>query len=90
LAQPKPAVGAEFFTAPIQVNHRRYEALRAFFVEGMTHGPGRREVRIHHDNQRPYRPMSFSSSPREASAGCSATRTPPCPQPCAEIRAKAI
>ena len=27
----------EFFTAPIQVNHRRYEALRAFFVEGMTH-----------------------------------------------------
>jgi transposase len=29
--------GAEFFTAPTQVNHRRYEALRAFFVEGMTH-----------------------------------------------------
>jgi len=29
--------GAEFFTAPEQVNHRRYEALRAFFVEGLTH-----------------------------------------------------
>jgi transposase len=28
---------AEFFTAPAQVNHRRYEALRAFFVEGLTH-----------------------------------------------------
>ncbi len=25
------------FTAPEQVNHRRYEALRAFFVEGLTH-----------------------------------------------------
>ena len=33
-AQPS---GAEFFTAPQQVNHRRYEALRAFFVEGLTH-----------------------------------------------------
>ncbi|HEY5984971.1 MAG TPA: hypothetical protein VIV12_01120, partial [Streptosporangiaceae bacterium] len=33
-AQPR---GAEFFTAPEQVNHRRYEALRAFFVEGATH-----------------------------------------------------
>src|SRR6266571_8209583 len=29
--------GVEFFTAPAQVNHRRYEALRAFFVEGLTH-----------------------------------------------------
>jgi len=29
--------GAEFFTAPEQVNHRRYEALRAFFVEGLSH-----------------------------------------------------
>ena len=29
--------GAEFFTAPDQVNHRRYEALRAFFVDGLTH-----------------------------------------------------
>jgi len=27
----------EFFTTPEQVNHRRYEALRAFFVEGLTH-----------------------------------------------------
>ena len=27
----------EWFTAPDQVNHRRYEALRAFFVDGLTH-----------------------------------------------------
>ena len=27
----------EWFTAPEQVNHRRYEALRAFYVEGLTH-----------------------------------------------------
>ncbi|WP_447925824.1 hypothetical protein [Georgenia muralis] len=27
----------EWFTAPQQVNQRRYEALRAFFVEGLTH-----------------------------------------------------
>jgi transposase len=29
--------GAGFFTAPEQVNQRRYEALRGFFVEGLTH-----------------------------------------------------
>ena len=29
--------GAEFFTAPAQVNQRRYEALRAFFVDGLTY-----------------------------------------------------
>src|SRR5438876_2493082 len=29
--------GAEFFTSPQQVNHRRYEALRSFFAEGATH-----------------------------------------------------
>jgi len=29
--------GAASFTAPDQVNHRRYEALRAFFVEGLSH-----------------------------------------------------
>ena len=28
---------SEFFTSPEQVNHRRYEALRAFFVDGLTH-----------------------------------------------------
>ncbi|MQA13357.1 MAG: hypothetical protein GEV09_04050 [Pseudonocardiaceae bacterium] len=28
---------AESFTAPDQVNHRRYEALRGFFVDGLTH-----------------------------------------------------
>jgi Transposase DDE domain len=26
-----------WFTAPEQVNHRRYEALRAYFVDGLTH-----------------------------------------------------
>ena len=29
--------GAEWFTAPEQVNQRRYEALRAFYVDGLTH-----------------------------------------------------
>ncbi|MGH3787796.1 MAG: transposase [Pseudonocardiaceae bacterium] len=29
--------GAEWFTAPEQVNQRRYEALRAFFVDGLSH-----------------------------------------------------
>ncbi len=28
---------ADWFTAPEQTNQRRYEALRAFFVEGLTH-----------------------------------------------------
>src|SRR5680860_456224 len=32
-----PQVPGEWFTAPEQVNHRRYEALRAFHVEGLTH-----------------------------------------------------
>ncbi|MCA1677039.1 MAG: hypothetical protein LC799_34290, partial [Actinobacteria bacterium] len=29
--------GARWFTAPEAVNHRRYEALRAFHVDGLTH-----------------------------------------------------
>ena len=29
--------GADWFTAPEQANHRRYEALRAFYVDGLTH-----------------------------------------------------
>jgi transposase len=29
--------GAEWFTAPAQVNHRRYEALRAYFTEGLSY-----------------------------------------------------
>ena len=29
--------GASWFTAPGQVNQRRYEALRAFFVDGLTY-----------------------------------------------------
>src|SRR5215207_5638294 len=29
--------GAGWFTAPGQVNHRRYEALRAFFVDGLSY-----------------------------------------------------
>jgi hypothetical protein len=29
--------GAEWFTAPRQVNQRRYEALRAYFTEGLTY-----------------------------------------------------
>ena len=27
----------DWFTAPQQVNQRRYEALRAFYVDGLTH-----------------------------------------------------
>ena len=45
--QPEPAGGVEFFIAPIQVNHRRYEALQAFFVgRGLDPRPGRREAQI--------------------------------------------
>ncbi len=29
--------GAEWFTSPDQVNHKRYEALRAYFTEGLTY-----------------------------------------------------
>ena len=32
----QPASGVEFFTAPTQPNQRRYEALRAYFVEGIS------------------------------------------------------
>jgi hypothetical protein len=32
----KPAPGAEFFTAPSQPNQRRYEALRAYFVDRLS------------------------------------------------------
>jgi len=34
---PAQPTSAEWFTTPDQVNHRRYEALRAFYVEGLTH-----------------------------------------------------
>lgn len=36
-ARPPQRDGAGWFTTPAQVNHRRYEALRAFFVEGLTY-----------------------------------------------------
>jgi len=36
-ARSPQGAGAEFFTAPEQVNQRRYEALRGFFVDGLTH-----------------------------------------------------
>ena len=32
----KPASGAEYFTVPRHPNQRRYEALRAYFTEGLT------------------------------------------------------
>jgi hypothetical protein len=32
----QPAPGSEFFTAPAQPNQRRYEALRAYFVEPIS------------------------------------------------------
>jgi hypothetical protein len=31
------AVEAEWFTSPQQVNQKRYEALRAYFTEGLTY-----------------------------------------------------
>src|SRR6266511_2024969 len=37
--------GAGWFTAPAQVNHRRYEALRAFFVDGLTYQQAADRVR---------------------------------------------
>ena len=36
-SQQATEVGADWFTAPDQVNQRRYEALRAFHVDGLTH-----------------------------------------------------
>jgi hypothetical protein len=36
-ARPPQRQGAGWFTTPAQVNHRRYEALRAFFVDGLTY-----------------------------------------------------
>src|SRR6266498_7191 len=36
-ARPPQRDGAGWFTTPGQVNHRRYEALRAFFVDGLTY-----------------------------------------------------
>jgi len=34
---PTTPLGVEFFTTPSQMNQRRYEALRAFYVDGLTH-----------------------------------------------------
>jgi transposase len=34
---PQRSAEAEWFTAPAQVNQRRYEALRAYFTEGLTY-----------------------------------------------------
>jgi hypothetical protein len=36
-ARSPQSQGAEWFTSPEHVNHRRYEALRAYFVDGLTH-----------------------------------------------------
>jgi hypothetical protein len=36
-ARPPQRDGVGWFTTPAQVNHRRYEALRAFFVDGLTY-----------------------------------------------------
>ena len=36
-AKSTQGLETDWFTAPAQVNHRRYEALRAFFVDGLTH-----------------------------------------------------
>jgi len=36
-ARSEQREGAEAFTAPAQVNQRRYEALRAYFTEGLSY-----------------------------------------------------
>ncbi len=36
-ARPPQHDGAGWFTTPAQVNHRRYEALRAWYVDGLTY-----------------------------------------------------
>ena len=36
-AGPPQRIGAEAFTAPDQTNQRRYEAIRAYYVEGLTY-----------------------------------------------------
>lgn len=36
-ARSAQSSGAEWFSAPEQINQRRYEALRAFYVDGLTH-----------------------------------------------------
>jgi|SRR5215475_4754663 len=36
-ARPAQHSGAELHAAPEQASHRRYEALRAFFVEGLSY-----------------------------------------------------
>ena len=33
----EPAPGREYFTRPAEPNQRRYEALRAYFTEGLTY-----------------------------------------------------
>ena len=43
----EPAPGAEFFTAPAQPNQRRYEALRAYFVERLSVAEALRQGRLH-------------------------------------------
>jgi len=74
--QPEPAGGVEFFIAPIQVNHRRYEALQAFLVGRPDPRPSRRQVQIDPvgDGQ-PQTPLRI--------------RLRPCPQPLARKSALA-
>jgi hypothetical protein len=36
-ARSPQSEGEEWFTSPDEVNHRRYEALRSYFVDGLTH-----------------------------------------------------
>lgn len=66
---------AEWFTAPVQTNHRRYEALRALFVDGLTHAQAAqrfgytRWTMVDHS----------SSSPRWRNASMNGTSGPKCP-----------
>jgi predicted DNA-binding protein (UPF0251 family) len=72
---PQPA-SREWFTTPHEVNHRRYEALRAFYVEGLTHAAAGERFG--------YTRWAMVNLVREHRAGrteCSPQRASPAPRP---------
>lgn len=65
-----------WFTVPEQVNHRRYEALRAYFVDGLTHAQAGERFG--------YTRWAMVNLVREYRAGkldCSPLRASPAPPP---------
>src|SRR5216684_1516517 len=66
---------AERFTAPAQVNHRRYEALRAFFVDGLSYAPAKDRARGRVIELRRQGLSAYEISARLASEGTPLNRT---------------